>query len=1088
MRREKTNNGTGASVDNAIFKNYVAQVEQAYKAGNATEHTHRPALKTLLEAFHPGVIATNEPKRIKCGAPDYIITRKTTPLGFVEAKDIGISLDDAERSEQLKRYRDSLANLILTNYFEFRWYLSGELRLTARLVKIQTNGKLRVEAEGVQQLTELLQEFFATDIPVISSPKELAVRMAALARLIRSIIGKTFTEEGEQGALHEQMEGFRKVLLHDLTAEQFGDMYAQTICYGLFAARCNSTSGNFTRTHAAYDLPKTNPFLRKLFAHIAGPELDDRIVWAVDNLAELLNRADIAAILQDFGRSTRQEDPVVHFYETFLGAYDQKMREARGVYYTPEPVVSYIVRSVDIILKKDFKLRGGLADTSKIKLIRPQKIGKETEAIETHKVQILDPATGTGTFLHSVIELIYETFAGNKGMWPGYVRENLLPRVYGFELLMAPYAVAHMKLGLLLRETGYDFSSEERLRVFLTNTLEEAHELSGLPLFTQWLAEEANSANKVKNEAPVMVVLGNPPYSGHSANTGEWIAGLLRGSDSTTGQKTGNYFEVDGQPLNERKHWLNDDYVKFIRFAQWRIEQTGYGVLAFVTNHGYLDNPTFRGMRQSLMQSFDDIYLLDLHGNSKKRETALDGGKDENVFDIQQGVAIGLFVKRSKTQDKPVQVYHADLYGTRESKYAGLAENDVSTIRWQMLKPQAPFYLFVPQDTALLPEYEQGWKITDVMPINSTGIVTARDHFVIDFDAANLERRMNEFTNLSIDDSEIRQKYFGGKGSSKYVSGDTRGWKLSEARRKLSSENWKTCLGKVLYRPFDKRSIIYTPLMIDWPRPDVMSQMLTGNNLSLITSRMTKGEIFQHVQVTQDIVEVICMSPKTSNNGFVFPLYLYPSAKTNLFDDSTFGKCRPNLAPEFIADFSARLKLDFVPGDCGDLTSTFGPEDIFHYAYAVFYSPTYRKRYAPFLKIDFPRLPLTSDVELFRSLCALGKELVALHLMEQHPSLQTRYPVAGDNSVEGVRYTEPANGMPGRVWINKTQYFDNVRLEVWGYHIGGYQVCQKWLKDRKGRQLLYDDLTHYQGIVAALSRTIELQARIDESIIEWPIH
>ena len=1074
-------------VDNAIFKDYLAKIEHAYKAGNATEHTHRPALKDLLEAFQPGVTATNEPKRIKCGAPDYIITRKDIPLGFVEAKDIGVSLDDTEDSEQLKRYRDGLANLILTDYLEFRWYVSGELRLTARLAKPQVNGKLRAEADGAQQLAELLQSFFAENIPVISSPKELATRMAALARLIRSIIGKTFADEDEQGTLHEQMEGFRKVLLHDLTAEQFGDMYAQTICYGLFAARCNSTEKHFSRTHAAYDLPKTNPFLRKLFTHIAGPELDERIVWAVDNLAELLNRADITAILQDFGHATRQEDPVVHFYETFLGAYDQKMREARGVYYTPEPVVSYIVRSVDAILKMDFKLSAGLADSSKVKLTRPKQRGKGMETIETHKVQILDPATGTGTFLYSVIGQIYQTFAGNKGMWPGYVQENLLPRLYGFELLMAPYAVAHMKLGLLLRETGYDFSSDERLRVFLTNTLEEAHEMTGLPLFTQWLADEATSANLVKKETPVMVVLGNPPYSGLSANTGAWIAGLLHGSDSTTGQKTGNYFEVDGQPLNERKNWLNDDYVKFIRFAQWRIEQTGYGVLAFVTNHGYLDNATFRGMRQSLMQSFDDIYLLDLHGNSKKKEKSPDGSKDENVFDIQQGVAIGLFVKRGKVQDKPANVYHADLYGTRESKYAGLAEYDVSTTSWKTLKPQSPHYLFVPQDITLLPEYDQGWKITDIMPLNSSGIVTARDHFVIDFDSSNLERRINEFTNLSIDDSEIRQKYFGGKGSSKYVSGDTRGWKLSEARHKLSSENWKRYIGKVLYRPFDKRSIIYTPLMIDWPRPEVMSQMLTGNNFSLITSRMTKGETFQHVQVSRDISEVICMSPKTSNNGFVFPLYLYLTAKTDLFDINVAGSRRPNLAPEFIADFAMRLKLDFVPDGCGDLKKTFGPEDVFHYAYAVFYSPTYRSRYAEFLKRDFPRLPLTRDVALFRRLCALGKELVALHLMEHLPKLETRYPEAGDNTVDAVRYTEPASGLLGRVWINQTQYFDNVPPEVWGYHIGGYQVCQKWLKDRKGRQLSYDDLTHYRGIVAALARTIELQAAIDDAIGEWPL-
>jgi len=932
-----------------------------------------------------------------------------------------------------------------------------------------------------------LHSFFAENIPVISSPKELATRMAALARLIRTIIGKTFAEEGEQGALHEQMEGFRKVLLHDLTAEQFGDMYAQTICYGLFAARCNSTGAHFTRTHAAYDLPKTNPFLRKLFAHIAGPELDERIVWAVDNLAELLNRADISAILQDFGRATRQEDPVVHFYETFLGAYDQKMREARGVYYTPEPVVSYIVRSVDAILKKDFKLSAGLADSSKVKLTRPKQRGKGTETIETHKVQILDPATGTGTFLYSVIGQIYQTFAGNKGMWPGYVQENLLPRVYGFELLMAPYAVAHMKLGLLLRETGYDFSSDERLRVFLTNTLEEAHELTGLPLFTQWLSEEASSANQVKKETPVMVVLGNPPYSGESANTGEWIAGLLRGSDSTTGQKTGNYFEVDGAPLGERNpKWLNDDYVKFIRFAQWRIEQTGYGVLAFVTNHGYLDNPTFRGMRQSLMQSFDDIYLLDLHGNSKKKEKSPDGSKDENVFDIQQGVAIGLFVKRGKVQGKPAKVYHADLYGTREDKYAVLAEHDINSSPWEELHPQAPFYLFVPQDEAVRAEYEQGWKITDIMPVNSVGIVTARDALTIHWSNEDIWRTVNDFAHLPVE--EAREKYA--------LGADARDWQVVLAQADLKESGLtKAKLAPVLYRPFDTRHTYYTGNSRGFhcmPRGEVMRQMLAGKNLALTVTRVTKDK--WDVSVSDCIIGHKALSAYDITS--LIPLYIYSSAKNDLFEESAAGKRRANLTPEFIADFSARLQLDFVPDGYGDMRKTFGPEDVFHYAYAVFHSPNYRSRYAEFLKMDFPRLPLTRDVALFRSLCASGKELVALHLMEQLPKLETSYPVAGDNMVDNVRYTEPSppappppagEGSKGRVWINRTQYFDNVPPEVWGYHIGGYQVCQKWLKDRKGRQLSYDDLTHYRGIVAALARTIELQAAIDDAIGEWPL-
>lgn len=590
---------------------YLKTLEKELAADNATEHTHRSALKSLIESLADKITATNEPQRIKCGAPDYIITRGQVPLGYVEAKDVSVSLDAAEKSEQLKRYRESLGNLILTDYLEFRWYVrprpsrtkeypESEHRLTARLASIGKNGKLHIENDGGAEVLELLNAFLNAQVPTVQSAKELAVRMARLAQLIRETIQKALAVEEETGALHQQMSGFREVLLHDLTDEQFADMYAQTICYGLFAARCNAKgSEHFTREHAAYDLPKTNPFLRKMFNHIAGPELDERIAWAVDDLAELLHRSDISAILQDFGKRTRREDPVVHFYETFLAAYDPKMREARGVYYTPEPVVSYIVRSIDHILKTDFKLVDGLADSSKISIKSPDGKGK----LDVHKVLILDPATGTGTFLYGVVNQIFESFKKNLGMWSGYVSEHLLPRLFGFELLMAPYAVAHMKLGLLLEQTGYDFQTDERLRVYLTNTLEEAHETSKMPLFTQWLAQEANEASKIKEEAPVMVVLGNPPYSGESLNKGDWIRDLIQ-----------DYMYVGGKHLGEKgkKNWLQDDYVKFIRFAQWRIEETGYGVLSLITNHAYLDNPTFRGMRQSLMQTFDDIYVFGL--------------------------------------------------------------------------------------------------------------------------------------------------------------------------------------------------------------------------------------------------------------------------------------------------------------------------------------------------------------------------------------------------------------------------------------------------------------------------------------------
>jgi predicted helicase len=1082
---------------------YLSNITKAYNAGNATEHTHRPALKDLIESLATGIVATNEPRRVKCGAPDYIITKGHTPLGYIEAKDIGKPLAEVEKTEQLKRYLESLGNLVLTDYLEFRWYVAGQHRLTARLASI-VNGKIKLDSGGEHQVRELLQAFLTAKASTVNSPKELAVRMAALARLIRDTIQRAFNAEDltddEPDPLHDQLDGFRKVLLHDLTPEQFADMYAQTICYGLFAARCNhEPSQPFTRQSAGYDLPKTNPFLRKMFNYIAGTDLDERIVWAVDDLAELLNRTDIEAILKDFGKRTRQEDPVVHFYESFLAAYDQKMREARGVYYTPEPVVSYIVRSIDYILKTDFKLSDGLADSTKIKVTVP---GTKKHEVEVHKVQILDPATGTGTFLHGVVDLIQESFKDDKGMWSSYVSQHLLPRIYGFELLMAPYAVAHMKLGLQLKESGYDFHSNERIRIYLTNTLEEAHAMTGLPLFTQWIAEEANAASNVKKDSPVMVVLGNPPYSGHSANTGEWINGLLRGTDALNNKKTGNYFEVDGLPLGERNpKWLNDDYVKFIRFAQWRIEQTGYGVLAFISNNGYLDNPTFRGMRQSLMQTFDDIYILDLHGNSKKKEKCPDGTEDKNVFDIMQGVAIGIFVKRSKSKEGLATVHHTDLWGKREvfdkdsqgsrltgGKYHWLWENDLKSTEWATLKPQTPHYLFVPQNTTLAVEYDSWHKVTDIMPVNALGFQTHRDHFAIDIDRSLVLQRIRDLQDASITDDALRDKY-------KLKENDS--WQVSSARKLLREDQaWESKLILCSYRPFDNRACYYSQATMDRPRRELLDHVAGKANLCLLVPRQIGTIGWRHCSVSKYIAESCVISTKTKEQNYVFSIYLYPSNSSiaTLFDTDTLtdapGGRKPNLSPKFIEDFTSKISMQFIQDSKGDREQTFGPEDIFNYMYAVFHSPTYRSRYAEFLKIDFPRLPLTSKPELFRELCLLGQQLVDLHLMETKAPKITGYPVAGDNTVEKVRYQEPLGDVKGRIWINSTQYFEGIPKEVWDFHIGGYQVCDKWLKDRKGRQLTYDDLTHYQQVVSALAGTMKMMNDIDIVIDNhggWPL-
>lgn len=646
------------------LREYLGEVEKDFKRGIATEHTYRGTLKELLEAFDANISATNEPKRVKCGAPDYVVERNTgassLTIGYVEAKDIGVSLDAIERDarlnepktregEQLKRYLRALDNLVFTNYLEFRWYVQGEKRMTAILATPRVDKRLPLEKDGAGEVTQLLQGFLEHSAEAIRKPQELAKRMARLAHMIRDIIIEAFEKKAASSVLQDLYSAFKDVLLPELTGPEFADMFAQTLAYGLFAARYNHQSKRpFNRNDAAKEIPRTNPFLRKLFGTIAGPDLDDEpFAGFVDDLAQMLAVTDIDAVLADFGKHTRQEDPIVHFYETFLAQYDPKLRELRGVYYTPEPVVSYIVRSVDQLLRTHFDCPEGLADTAIVSHTSIDEHG-EMQTSTSPRVLLLDPACGTGTFLYYVIEHIRESYRqmGNAGMWSGYVREHLLSRLFGFELLMAPYAMAHLKLGMQLaavdlpkseRATwAYDFRTDERLGLYLTNTLEEAIKRSEV-MFGRYISDEANEAAKVKQGYPVMVVLGNPPYSYESANTRTWIRTLVR-----------DYYQVDGQPLGERNpKGLQDDYVKFIRFAQWRIKQTGYGILAFITNHGYLDNPTFRGMRKSLIQSFDEVYVLDLHGSTKPKEVPPLGSSDQNVFDIQEGVSIGIFIKDS---------------------------------------------------------------------------------------------------------------------------------------------------------------------------------------------------------------------------------------------------------------------------------------------------------------------------------------------------------------------------------------------------------------------------------------------------------
>jgi len=924
---------------------------------------------------------------------------------------------------------------------------------------------------------------------VPTTAQMLAEEMARIARQIRENVLEIYRLEHVGGPLHQLHLSLKLSLINDLTADDFADMYAQTITYGLFAARA-TRQGDFAAADTAALIAHSNPFLRELMQQLTNQETVDLDGLGVSELTELLKLVNMEAILQDFGRQKRGEDPVIHFYETFMRKYDPKQKTRRGEFYTPDAVVSFIVRSVDYLLRTEFDCPDGLMTVPK----NPQAFTPV----------ILDPATGTGTFLKYVIGVVWDEFfqkhknlsnEKRKAKWQEYVPASLLPRLYGFELKMAPYTIAHLKLGLALKETGYELKEGERLQVYLSNTLQPAHEVARVD--TPALAHEVQQANEVKAKSPITIVLGNPPYAGHSSNASRDSIGNL----NFIGNLLQDYFKVDGKPLGEKNpKWLQDDYVKFIRFAQWRIQESGTGIVAMITNHGFLDNPTFRGMRQQLMKTFDKIYLLDLHGNAKKKETTLDGSKDENVFDIQQGVSICLMVKLEKATS-PAKVFHADLFGLREFKSEWLITHhrDLGSIKWNLLSPQSPFYLFAPQDIELRAEFESYWKITELLPVNSVGIVTARDSLTIHWTRDEVWETVNDFSSLSVDNARL--KYNLGK--------DARDWKVAYAQQDLiNSKLLKNKIEPVYYRPFDTRHTYYTGRsrgFICMPRPDVMNHLRTGNNISLLICRQQSHIGFRHVLCSRNISECCAVSLQTREIDYVFPLYLYRSndnhhqkkyKQTSLFNESLTIEPAvrlPNISPEFISELEKKFRLNFTLEQTGDLQNTFGPLDIFNYVYCILHSPAYRQRYAEFLKIDFPRLPITSNLEFFSQLCKLGSQLVALHLLEDSRLQQ------GAPELEQVQFhfdpgVSVAAGFPkyeyGRVLVNREQYFEGVPEEVWSFYIGGYQVCHKWLKDRRGRQLSAEDILHYKKIVVALGETIRLMEQIDEAIDEhggWPI-
>lgn len=1025
-----------------MFQKYLNEIFKKYKKGDSSERNYYSTLENLLKEYIKAEVSI-EPRNSSVGIPDFKVeSGKGLLFGYLEAKDVGRDLDKLTKGEheQIDKYKKEYPKLIVTNFIEFRLYEEEKLVDSVVITQPVTLeiGTPVLDNEG--RVRGLFERFFSITIQQVHSSKRLSELLAHKTRVLRGLIREEIdlTDE-EETETEKLLETFKKTLKPDMTPEIFADMYAQTITFGLFVARINSDHQEFNRYTAHSLIPHTIPLLKKVFWILSGRDVPQHIKWQVDEIAEILANTQIEKITEEFFSHGKGRDPIIHFYETFLAEYDLSQRKQLGVYYTPPPVVSFITRSLHKILKKNFGKQEGFADTSVI---------------------TLDPAAGTLTFPAEAITIAKDEFESSHGSggWDSLVKEHILKNFYAFEILMAPYAVGHLKISLLLKELGYQMGQDERFELYLTNTLDMSKFKPQQTILAEEISQESEKAFEIKDKVPVLVVMGNPPYSGNSSNKGEWIEKQIE-----------EYKKVDGKPLGERNpKWLNDDYVKFIRFAQWKIEKTGQGILGFITNHAWLDNPTFRGMRYSLMQSFDEIYILNLHGSVLKKEKVPEdvqkkekiGERDEGVFGIRPGTAITLAIKTNEIK-RQCKVYYVEQWGLRDKKFEWLDKHDIENTNWEGISPVSPAYYFVKRDEKGWKTYKDFVKVTDIFPVNSIGIVTSRDNFVIDIDKNALVNRIRMFVSSNETSDFLQQAY---------DIRENKRWTINQAKEELRKvSNWEQYVHKILYRPFDERWIFYHSTVIERSREEVMHHLLK-NNLALLVKRQQKLD-FSYAYISNLITES-CVFESAYANNTVLPLYLYNSQKQQSFldDNPKQANINWNVLPGWLSawkPFTSPVTDNFIQV----------PEAIFYYIYAILYSNIYRAKYQEFLKSDFPRIPFTSDDKLFRDLAVLGEQLVELHLLKSkllnNPA--SRYEGKGDNRVEKRNYNDSS-----RIYINGSQFFDKVSPEVWNYYIGGYQVLDKWLKERESRILSLEDQLHFRKIITVLAETIEIQKRIDK--------
>lgn len=1013
-----------------IFEQYLKAITIKFTHLETSEMGYRSDFEILLQ----GIFETIKVRRIdhdakaaKGNKPDFVVLNHDVPILYIEAKDIGISLDKVEKSEQMTRYF-GYANLVLTDYIEFRFYRNGiryeePIKIANYDIK---NRALELIPANYEFVAKTMLDFAQSHKEPIRSGGHLSKIMGGKAQRIRDNVRQFLSSDSERNAeLLKVYNTFKELLVHDLTKESFADMYAQTLVYGLFAARYHDkTEDNFTRLEARDLIPKSNPFLRQFFDHIIGPDFDKRLEYIVDELCVVFSHANVPDLMEEYFKGEKHEslkkgpDPIIHFYEDFLEEYDPILRKKMGAYYTPLPVVEFIVNAVDELLVKEFGLVRGLSDNSK-------------NSDGTHKVQVLDPAVGTGTFISAVIGKVYSEILkrGQKGSWPAYVQNDLLPRLHGFELMMTPYTIAHLKLSIAFEKTGFKYFNNKRLGIYLTNSLESNLGQMKFPTsfgLAESIAEESKEASKIKNETPIMIVLGNPPYAGESSNK------------DFTGHIVYKLEPAGGKLQEKNSKWLNDDYVKFIRFAESLIEKNDDGIVAMITAHGYIDNPTFRGMRSHLMNTFNKIYILDLHGNSNKKEKAPDGSEDKNVFDIKTGVSIFFGVKNKVEKSDKGSIYQADLFGKRVSKFGFLNNNSISTVKWTKIIPVGPNYEWVALDKTIKKEYEGGISLNRMFTNISIGLQSHRDNLVTDYNKKSLSNRFRKiFSNEDLLGLKISLNLK-----------ESNDWKLQSAINK-ETEFKEPLIRELTYRPFDERYIYYSDNFVDRTRKAIGNR-ITKESLVLNFPKITKLS-WNHILVTKSLPTAISLD---INGTYFAPLFLYDAD----------GSKKSNLDKEEVE------KIENIVGKVA-------PEDIFDYIYSVLHSLNYRKKYNEFLKIDFPRIPYPKEKESFKKLVKLGGELRELHLLEPQKvnDFITTFPETGSDTVEKIEYID------GNVFINSVQYFGNVPETAWSFYIGGYQPAQKWLKDRRGRTLTNDDIEHYQKMIVALIETDRIMKEIDQT-------